>query len=162
MTLAPRTTTWPVWPPGSKAPPSSMIATSKPTGTPTEPALRWRGGSGLHAIGEDGDFRHPVKLDHAEPRKLCSSSAKTLGGRGADEERTKRSRQSATSLAIVPSLGENCLMHGRHGGVPRRLKRGQPSGEAVGVKSGGTHDARARRQRGEQRGDRDHARGTRA
>ena len=41
-------------------------------------------------------------------------------------------------------------MHGRHGGVPRRLKRGQPSGEAVGVKSGGTHDARARRERGNQ------------
>ena len=43
-------------------------------------------------------------------------------------------------------------MHGRHGGVPRRLKGGQPSREALDVKSGGTHDARARRQRGHQRG----------
>jgi hypothetical protein len=30
-----------------------MIATSKATGIPTEPALRWRGGSGLHAMGEE-------------------------------------------------------------------------------------------------------------
>ena len=32
---------------------SSMIATSKPTCTPTEPGFRWRGGSGLHAIGDE-------------------------------------------------------------------------------------------------------------
>ena len=59
-----------------------------------------------------------------EVSKVCSSSAKMRGGSGADEERTKRSRQSASSLAIVPGLGENCLMHGRHRGVPRRLKGG--------------------------------------
>jgi hypothetical protein len=30
-----------------------MIATSNAAFTPTEPALRWRGGSGLHAMGEE-------------------------------------------------------------------------------------------------------------
>src|SRR5919201_1795862 len=34
-----------------------MIATSKLTVMPTEPALRRRGGSGLHAIGEEGTKR---------------------------------------------------------------------------------------------------------
>ena len=40
-------------PSGQQCPPSSMIATSKPTGTPADPTLRRPGGSGLQAIAEE-------------------------------------------------------------------------------------------------------------
>ena len=71
-----------------------MIATSKLTGMPTEPALRWRGGSGLHAMGEEVTSVIPYH-SITGLSKVCSSSAKMRGGSGADEERTKRRRQFA-------------------------------------------------------------------
>src|SRR5262249_39467603 len=88
-----RTTTWPVWLPDSKVPRSSMIATSKTVGRPTEPALRWRGGSGLHAIGEEGTSVIPYH-SITGASKASSSSAKMRGGREADEERISRRRLS--------------------------------------------------------------------
>src|ERR1051326_148321 len=71
-----------------------MIATSKFTGTPTEPALRWRGGSGLQAMGDEADSVIPYH-SVTEVAKVRSSSAKMGGARGADDERTKRSRDAA-------------------------------------------------------------------
>src|ERR1700730_12322154 len=90
MTVGPRTTTWPVWPLGSKAPRSSMIETSKTVGSPTEPALRSCGGSGLHAMGDEVTSVIPYH-SITGLSKVRSSSAKMRGGRGADEERMKRS-----------------------------------------------------------------------
>ena len=99
-----------------------MIATSNPTGMPTDPALRSRGGSGLHAMGEAATSAIPYH-SITGASKARSSSAKTRGGSGADEERTKRNRQSAVRSRCA-GLGQNCLMHGGHRGVPRRLKSG--------------------------------------
>src|SRR5258708_4646046 len=59
-------------------------------GSPTEPALRSCGGSGLHAMGEEVTSVIPYH-SITGLSKVRSSSAKTRGGRGADEERTKRS-----------------------------------------------------------------------
>ncbi len=73
-----------------------------------------------------------------------------LGGREADEERTKRSRLSASRSRPCRAWARIAWCMVGTAVVPRRLKRGQPSGEALGVKSGGTHDARARRERGNQ------------
>src|SRR5262245_25249550 len=71
-----------------------MIATPKPAGTPTDPALRWRGGSGLQAIGEEVASVIPYH-SITGASKVRSSSVKMRGARGADDERTKRSRESA-------------------------------------------------------------------
>src|SRR6516225_6986028 len=102
-----------------------MIATSKPVGSPTEPDLRWRGGSGLHAIGEEVTSVIPYH-SITGVSKTRSSSAKMRGGRDADEERTKRSRLSDSRSRLCRAWARIawCLVHGRHCGVPGRLKSG--------------------------------------
>src|SRR5215470_17714781 len=67
-----------------------MTETSKTVGSPTEPAFRLHGGSGLHAMGDDVTSVIPYHSITGQS-KVRSSPANMRGGSGADEERTKRS-----------------------------------------------------------------------
>ena len=50
----------------------------------------------------------------------------TAAGSGADEERTKRRRCAARACRVPRQLGEDRLVHGRHGRVPGRLQGLEP------------------------------------
>ena len=96
-------------------------------------------------------FRHAVKIDHGRFENTLHFR-RTGRGRGAVAVRMNRSGQSATRSPVEPSMGENCLEHGRHGGAPCRSKVGQPRKEPGDVTPRGTYDARAGRERGQHRG----------
>ena len=66
-------------------------------------------------------FRHAVKLDH---RGLEGSFQFREDGRRQRRRRGAYETKATVGclLTILSSLGENCLMHGRHRGVPCRAK----------------------------------------
>ncbi len=66
-----------------------MIATSTPAPRPTAPGLRWPGGSGFVAIWCDASVMPYASITGAP--KVSSSSAITVGGSDAEDERMKRS-----------------------------------------------------------------------
>src|SRR5436190_13469515 len=76
-------------PDGSRLPLSSMIATSGPAATPTEPGLRARGGSGFEAIWCDASVMPYASITGAW--NVSSSWAVTDGGSDADGDLMKRS-----------------------------------------------------------------------
>src|SRR6266852_2119025 len=97
VTFGPRMTTSPVWPRGRILPSSSMIATSGPAGTPTVPALRARGGSGLQVIWWEASVI-PKASTTGQPN-VRSSSSITLGASEAEDERISRNRALRSSSA---------------------------------------------------------------
>src|SRR3954454_5293466 len=82
-------TTSPVSPGLKSSPASSMIATSGPAATPTEPGLRARGGSGFEAIWWAASvIPYASMTGHLN---VSSSWAITWGGSDADDDLMKRS-----------------------------------------------------------------------
>src|SRR5262245_22141251 len=88
----------PTSPEGIIAPDSDMIATSGPAATPTLPAFRGIGGSGLEVIWWLASVMpYDSSTGHL---KAASSSVITCGGSDDDDERMKRSGCAAIISAL--------------------------------------------------------------
>ena len=56
-----------------------------------------------------------------------------MGGKGAAEERMKRSELSATIPPVFACPRQNRLMNGRRRGIPRGSKFGEPTEKVAGI-----------------------------
>ena len=99
-----------------------------------------------------GSFRHAVEFDDrgAEgPFQLGEHPRRQRRRGGADQAQP----DAGDLIRVEPRLGENGLMHGRHGGVPGRRKVAQPAEEAIDVAARRANHASACRKRCHHGGD---------
>ena len=120
----------------------------RPGAGPTDPALRWPGGSGLLHIWCAASV---MPYDSSTGTPKVSSSCRTGGGRGDDDERISRRRFPSRSAAY--RLGQDGLVNRRYGRVPRRPEFLQPAEKTGRVEAWRADQAGARGHGGQRRAD---------